>query len=95
MAERDTLQTAVEATDQQLEAYLTPTDPGDQKPLGTKLSAAWLRTSLTLGGAAPLAQRLVVERYLLELNELNNPRFAGGWRKAPSMGRRLLTFLFS
>jgi uncharacterized protein YaaW (UPF0174 family) len=74
MAERDTLQTAVEATDQQLEAYLTPRIQ--------EIKNLWELNYPRLGfseqalrwvAQLPLAQRLVVERYLLELNELNNP----------------------
>ena len=73
MAERDTLQTAVEATDQQLEAYLTP-DPGDQNLWELNYPRlGFSEQALRWVAQLPLAQRLVVERYLLELNELNNP----------------------
>lgn len=74
MAEKARLQTAIESTSQQLEACLTARAQ-EVKNLWElhfrRLSFS--EEALRRVAQLPFSQRLVVERYLLELNELNHP----------------------
>ena len=73
-AEKATLQGAVATTNQQLEAYLTPRVQEIQNLWELHFRRlCFSEQALRWVAQLPLAQRLVIERYLLELNELNHP----------------------
>ena len=72
--EKTTLQRAVEETGQQVEACLLPRAQEIQNLWELHFRRLFFaEPALRQVAALPLARRLVLERYLLELNELNNP----------------------